>query len=359
MSGYTSKPKADPSKSSALKGGLSAATSATKKSASAEKAALKGKPYNEQVKALTPQGGTTKGSAGKSTAADGAKAIVSGGKGAAHQGAAESVVGAMKAMPQEKGFWEQVGDGLRSVDAMLMGDGDEASWAHGSRLTSTSADAAYLGPAIKGQADRDINIDFLLAIANAKGMNSFKDMPKLQSLRGKKGTELLAAIADNVELGADVLEKIEGLLGEAGLEVESSDPALAGKLEAHKKKVEAYRSMRAAGFSSANTTDGPEAVAKHPNESHVKGIGWVKKKELATEYGKATVSRKKVEYVKFVDDVTVYGVDGKKVDGMPAEVRGDPHAFAGGRTVRSIGYTDNNVRFYYDEHVPCPSWAKR
>ncbi len=260
------------------------------------------------------------------------------------------------------GFWETIGDGLRAADRWLEGGGDDCDWAHGSRLVGS--DGPRLGPAVRGYADRDIDIDLILALANAKGMSDFKSLNSFSGLRGKSGLELLEAIGHNSELGAGMLEKLVNLFTTVGEELETEgEPELAKKMKTLVTQANAAKhdaNVHAAGFSEADDSEGLEAEAKHPNEGYIEGLGWVKKVEIVVQYNKITQGNKVYEKVAFADGVTLYGIDGTQQPGMPREVKADQNYFFAGGTYYGRGSLDGSKgRGYQAAHVPRPGWAKR
>lgn len=253
--------------------------------------------------------------------------------------------------------WDMLEAGDRLVESWK-GDGDDASWAHGSRLVSEFADDTAQGPAIRGYADKDINVDLIMALANAKGMKA--NYSKFSTLENKEGTELLEAIAENMEIIEGGVESIRDLF-EEGAEVFEvfQDPETAKKLRAHADTVEQFLKVKASGFSAVDASDGPGAKAAHPDESYVDGLGWVSSKELVVEYGTAKRNGAHYEFVKFADYVALYAIDGVKQARKPQELAFDNNTtFAGGRTVRSQKMSGDHM-VWVDEHVPCPAWAKR
>lgn len=81
---------------------------------------------------------------------------------------------------------------LEAADRLVQGDGDDCDWMHGFRLTATTDDASYSGPATRGNAERDLNVDLILALASAKSKDGGYST-------GKTGVELFDAIKDNVD----------------------------------------------------------------------------------------------------------------------------------------------------------------
>ncbi|HRE91780.1 MAG TPA: hypothetical protein PK095_21860, partial [Myxococcota bacterium] len=249
-----------------------------------------------------------------------------------------------------------IANGLRAADAWLQGGGDVDSELHGSRLTTEFPGAGTQGPAIKGHADRDINVDLIMAIANAKGMPGFNGLPKYSALTGK---DLITAMFKDPEFGAEMLTRLVSLFDELSGLIPHLDPALAKKLEQHARTIEGELQVLASGFSQVNQTDGPEAKDKHPNEHYVKGLGWVPTVELVVEYGKTNHGGKVFEYVRWADHVTQYATDGALSSGPPPEAKGDPYFFVGGKTVRGFVSAEGGAMVYEDLAMPRPSWAKR